>query len=341
MRHLHRQLRPGAILVAAGRVGTLVVCAFATAALAGATTVSAGSEPPGDPVPIEPVPHQPATPPDELPPAETIAPEPAELAPVATVRGVMWLDRDGDGGRGEGEWPVQGATIVLQATGSAAVVPPGHLAATSEHPADGVDVQRAAFTGTDGSYQFDDVAPGDYVVTASVSIDGLEPAPGTWSRVVQAVPGSPSVVDFAAVGRGTLTGDVFDPATGVGSSAAGVSCTWFGSDGVQGTFDDAVFDAAVDQAGGFDLVGLPFGTFSCAAFDATSGRSAPPTVAAVAGVDVVQASLPLQAAAAPVASVLTLPATGSTTTLARAGIVSCAAGGAMLAVARHRARHPR
>ncbi|MBI5089010.1 MAG: hypothetical protein HZB15_09180 [Actinobacteria bacterium] len=282
------------------------------------------------------------------PPAALPTPDPAEAAAEGSVRGMVWLDRDPDGARGPGEWALERVTVALVPAGGGADVPRMHVEGTTERAADEPAVQRTAVTGADGSYRFDGVAVGAYVVTAAVPIDGVESLSDSdggadWTVAVQVVSGSEVVADFAGLGHGALGGGVFDPVTQQGSPGAVVTCTWSGADGVPGTVDDAMFDTTADGAGGFDLVGLPYGTYTCGAIDVVSGRSTMPTTAAVAGPGLVQAALPLtpvspESVVEPgAAGARTLPATGGDVrVVVQMAAVSVVAGIALLAVARHR-----
>jgi hypothetical protein len=309
--------------------------------------------PPSDSVPVAPVPHDPATLPVELPPSDPVVPrigaptsegEPQELS---TVQGAVWLDRDRDGTRTADEWGIARVTVVLVRAGSTAAVPPSRLEGTAEPSPDPDPAQRTTTTAPDGSYRFDDVLPGDYVVTAGVSIDGVGPLGDAWSAMVRAAAGAPVLVDFRGVGQGALAGDIGVPARDGGGADVSVWCRWAGSDGLVGTADDAAFTSTADPTGRFDLLGLPFGTYTCAAVEGSTGRAGAATVATVSGPDVVEAPISAPAGAdvvvttAPASSTL-LPATGGPTVVAgRLGVASIVAGLATMGVARFRRRHQR
>ena len=73
-----------------------------------------------------------------------------EMPPTGRIAGFVWVDSDNDGVRGEGEAPISGVTLQLTGTTS-----------------DGTPVSRTVTTGVDGSYVFDSLPGGTYVVVES------------------------------------------------------------------------------------------------------------------------------------------------------------------------------
>jgi hypothetical protein len=71
-----------------------------------------------------------------------------ELPPTGKISGTVWVDTNNDGVRNEGEAPISGVTIQLTGT-----------------TADGTPVTRTVTSGADGSYVFDGLPGGTYVVT--------------------------------------------------------------------------------------------------------------------------------------------------------------------------------
>jgi protocatechuate 3,4-dioxygenase beta subunit len=78
-----------------------------------------------------------------------------EQPATGKISGTVWVDTNNDGVRNEGEAPISGVTIQLTGT-----------------TADGTPVTRTVTTGVDGSYVFDGLPGGTYVVT-EVQPDGF------------------------------------------------------------------------------------------------------------------------------------------------------------------------
>ena len=70
-----------------------------------------------------------------------------------------------------------------------------------------------------------------------------------------------------------------------------MSCRWSGFDDVPGNGDDVVFTLDADTNGSFDLVGVPFGFFTCDGRDPITARQSSAVAAAVFS-EAVNASVP-------------------------------------------------
>gem|GEM_PF-1564657 len=111
----------------------------------------------------------------------------------ASISGTKWEDLDGDGEFSQGDAPVQGVLITLLREGAES---------------------GSAYTGEDGSYAFDGLTPGDYLVTESLP-DGsyaLSPA----SVEVGLTSGELRTVDFLNCRYGSISGHKWEDLDGDG-----------------------------------------------------------------------------------------------------------------------------
>jgi hypothetical protein len=230
---------------------------------------------------------------DDAPPDAAAVPA-AEPAPVqtpdqtlgASVVGDVWFDRDGDGVRGQDEWPVPRLLVTLAPVGGVAALPLMHLDDEAGRGAVQYVLTRTTVTGADGSYRFDDVAPGSYAVTTAMRAAGFSYASDTdggddWVVHVDATPGGVSVAGFAGRASGELTGSVTDVGRAV--PGATIGCGWAGFDELLQTGDDIDFRAQSGGDGSFRLTGLPDGTYRCVGEDPGSGAVAAPLDVHLAG----------------------------------------------------------
>jgi len=230
------------------------------------------------------------------------------------VQGVVWFDRNGDGVFDGNEWVLPGVTVILEQASSS---PALHSLRVETAP-----LSRNAVTASDGSYSFGGLPAGAYRVTAAVSVKGFSYTSDTdgladWIVSVNVVAATTSNADFAGIGHGEITGQVFDATTHQGVPAATIRCRWSGFDDVLGNEDDLVFTMIADNTGSFDMAGVPYGYFTCDGLDSTTGRQSSAVAMSEFSAEAVNAALPL--GTNPVASG-TLPRTGddslSTLTLA-------------------------
>jgi hypothetical protein len=280
-------------------VAGLVVLA---ATASGAATASADDAPSGG---------------ETVPVAEP-APDPApDQALAASVVGDVWLDRDGDGVRGQAEWPVPRALVTLAPVGGVAALPLMHLDDEAGRGAVQYVLTRTTVTGADGSYRFDDVAPGSYAVTTAMHAAGFSYASDTdggadWVVHVDATPGGVSVAAFAGLASGELVGSLTEAGQAVPSATIG--CGWAGVDELLQTGDDIDFRVRSGGDGSFRLTGLPDGTYRCVGEDPVTGAAAAPLDVHLAGGGappvelVLPGAAPARASAAAPSDVL--PATG-------------------------------
>jgi|GEM_PF-2558593 len=244
--------------------------------------------------------------PPTTPPATGPAPAGAGSPPVARVSGVVWFDRNGNARIDAREWMLPHVDVVLT-------------------PASAPRTQRVELASSlrvrsapDGSYAFEDVPPGEYVVTAVADIDGFDRTSDTdgdldWTVRVSAPAATTGIADFAGLGRGHLAGDVVEVGTSRAIAGAQVRCRWGGFDDVLGTPDDVVFTGTADATGRFDLAGVPYGEFSCDATDPATGAVSAAAGAGVFTPERVEARLPVPTARPPA------PATGAGGELPRTG----------------------
>jgi hypothetical protein len=211
------------------------------------------------------------------------------------VSGIVWFDRNDNGAVDAGEWPLPGVSVRLVAAPLAGLTSeelegrPPAMAALGE--------TLFAVTAGDGSYSFSGLPDGAYTVTAAVDIRGFRYTSDTdgradWQVQVQALAGSVAVADFAGLGAGGLTGQVYDELSTLGLGGAAVRCTWAGPDDVAGTADDVTFSVTASADGTFDLAGVPYGRFRCTGL-ADAGRTSASVDAEVLGAVAVRTALPV------------------------------------------------
>ncbi|MDY7103876.1 MAG: LPXTG cell wall anchor domain-containing protein [Actinomycetota bacterium] len=265
---------------------------------------------------------------------------PATTSPLGRVEGVIWVDLDRDGVRDPGEAPLPGVVVELvevvspparlttagftavgSTKGAAKAVTYSGWASSASAPARGAQVgvrSGTIVTDAQGRYTFESVVPGDYAVTARLSASGITPwwdsdGAGDW-RVGVVVPVGTATADLAAVGSGSLAGQVYFSSTNGGVTAARVDCTWAGLDGVLGTADDAVFNITAGLDGSFTLDGAPAGDYRCAGVDPATGRASTAVsgTVGVGGITTVRMPVPTPGQLVGRSS---LPRTGTSTTV--------------------------
>ena len=268
----------------------------------------------------------------------------------ASIHGVVWFDRNHNGQFDGNEWVLPGVAVTLtQGTpGTQTISSPTISSRTGSRRTAGATTLRTAVTGADGSYQFTQLDPGPYTVTAKATINGFDYTSDTdgaldWVVEVAAIANSSAVADFAGLGRGEVVGQVFESSTLVGLPNATISCHWSGVDDVAGTDDDVTFQVTADANGAFDITGVPYGYFSCGGQDPATGRASTPAAAAVFSPDAVQAPLPVGPTAPPrivAEPVGGLPSTGtdSSSTVLLACALTVAGIGTVVGARRRRKR---
>jgi LPXTG-motif cell wall-anchored protein len=208
------------------------------------------------------------------------------------VQGVVWFDRNGNGAFDGNEWLLPGVTVILEQASDNPALQSLRLEAAS--------FSRSAITASDGSYFFEALPAGAYRVTAAVSVHGFSYTSDTdgladWVVSVNVVALATSNADFAGIGHGEITGQVFDATTHQGVPAASIRCSWSGFDDILGNDDDVVFAMIADDTGSFDMAGVPYGYFSCDGLDSITGRQSSAVAMSEFSPEAVNASLPLGA----------------------------------------------
>jgi uncharacterized repeat protein (TIGR01451 family) len=196
------------------------------------------------------------------------------VADPAAIDGFVWFDRNRDGVRDDNEPMLAGVTVDLSFASAASSAAQAHAASVGS-----AGPFQTTRTNGSGQFRFDDVSPGSYVVTGSVSnTTGLLP---TWDSdglsdwiVHVTVTSGVAHAEMAARGRAAIEGTVVDQSTGAPIASADVTCTWAGLDGVFGTPDDSPFVVTADAGGKFELPDVPYGTYRCTAVDPKTGHHA-------------------------------------------------------------------
>ena len=208
------------------------------------------------------------------------------------MQGVVWFDRNGNGVFDGNEWVLPGVTVILEQAGDNPALQSLRLEAAS--------FNRTAITASDGSYFFDALPAGPYRVTAAVSVKGFSYTSDTdgladWIVSVNVVAATISNANFAGIGHGEITGQVFDTTTHQGVPGAIIRCSWSGFDDIVGNDDDMVFAMIADATGSFDMAGVPYGYFTCGGLDSVTGRQSAAVAMSEFSSEAVNASLPLGA----------------------------------------------
>lgn len=201
-------------------------------------------------------------------------------APSGAVTGVVWFDRNEDGDRDQGEWPLPGVVVQLSSADAATPSSASVMAypVARARPAAVLATTRQTVTGPNGGYRFDRTAPGRYTVTASVTEPGFDYTSDSdgladWTVEVVMVGSVAAAADFAGSGRGTIEGTVFGSTTLAPVSGAEVTCRWGGLDDVLGTADDVMMPIVANVSGEFELTDVPYGVYSCSGRDPVDGAT--------------------------------------------------------------------
>jgi uncharacterized repeat protein (TIGR01451 family)/fimbrial isopeptide formation D2 family protein len=174
----------------------------------------------------------------------------------------VWFDTDGDGVQDAGEPGLSGVDVTLTWHGPDGA--PG-----------GDDATFSLTTGPDGLYAFTGLPAGSY----SIDVDGDDaPAGSSLSTandphtVTLAAGAAHDTADFGFTGTGSLgdrlwldlDGDGAQEAGEPGLVGVGLTLTWEGPDGADGTADDVVYTTVTGANGGYSFAGLPAAAFSLA-----------------------------------------------------------------------------
>ena len=186
-------------------------------------------------------------------------------AGTGSIGDFVWFDINTDGAQDAGE-PGLGSVTVT-----------GTFYGLDGNPGGGDDVVRTTVTAADGSYTFNDLPGGTYSIDidASTLPGGMSPTfdrdgtPDGSTVVDLPAAGTITDADFGYVGTG-LIGDTIwwdldrdgvRTADEPGWPGVDVTVTWFGTDGVIGTPDDAVVVTTTSGAGLYVVTGLPAGSY--------------------------------------------------------------------------------
>lgn len=190
---------------------------------------------------------------------------------TGSIGDTVWFDYDADGLIDAGEPGIGGVTVTLDWAGPDGIV------------GNGDDVTLTTTTAADGTYRFDNLANGDFVITVDTATlpgnmaqtfdnDGTGTA-HTSSTTLSA--GSPNdfAQDFGYRGLGSIGDTVFfdvdgnetDGALDIGDAPienVDVTVTWAGADGVFGNADDFSFTDTTDASGNYLVTDLPYGNYN-------------------------------------------------------------------------------
>jgi hypothetical protein len=223
---------------------------------------------------------------------------------VSTVVGIVWFDRNQDGDRDPGEWPLPGVRVELRTASTASTASTVGIVSTV---ATARGTRAAAIeagppstvTGADGGYKFDGVTPGSYQVTASVSAAGFgytsdSDGAADWSVTVTTTGSSTAQANFAGAGKGSLAGTIYNSTTRAPIAGADVACRWAGLDDQLNTSDDVLMTVVASGGGGFGLTQLPYGQYQCSGRDPVTGASSATAEVGVMSAEPARADLPIR-----------------------------------------------
>lgn len=194
-----------------------------------------------------------------------------------SIGDTVWFDHDGDGAIDVGEPGISGVTVTLDWAG------PDGIAGNGD------DIELTTVTALDGTYRFDNLPYGDYVVTVDDATlpgnmtqtfddDGVGTA-HTSATTLTAVAPNDFAQDFGYQGLGSIGDTVFFDIDGIEADGAldvgdapienvDVTVTWAGADGVFGNADDFSFTDTTDVSGNYLVTDLPFGDYTVTVDDA-------------------------------------------------------------------------
>jgi hypothetical protein len=230
----------------------------------------------------------------------------------------VWFDRNHDGDRDAGEWPMPGVQVKLDSSAPASAAVTGIPRSPSVRgPAiRGIVAVVDTTTAADGTYAFTGLSLGSYTVTALLSAAGVSRTSDTdgaadWVVNVSVTGAAEVSASFAGVGKGALGGTVLSVGTQAPISGANVICRWAGFDDRPDTADDVVMTALADENGRFTLLEIPYGEYTCSARDPVTGALAAPVQATVMSAALVDVTLPIGQGSGPGVSEASLPKTGT------------------------------
>ncbi len=194
-----------------------------------------------------------------------------------SIGDTVWFDHDGDGAIDAGEPGIGAVTVTLEWAG------PDEIAGNSD------DIEITTTTALDGTYRFDNLPYGDYVVTVNDTTlpgnmtqtfddNGIITA-HTSATTLAALTPNDFAQDFGYRGLGSIGDTVFfdidgtetDGALDIGDAPiedVDVTVTWAGADGTFGNIDDFSFTDTTDVSGNYLVTDLPLGDYTVTVDDA-------------------------------------------------------------------------
>lgn len=190
---------------------------------------------------------------------------------AGSIGDTVWFDHDGDGVIDVGEPGIGGVTVTLDWAG------PDGIAGNGD------DVVLTTTTAADGTYRFDNLANGNFVITVDTATlpgnmaqtfddDGIGTAHASSTTLSPTDPND-FAQDFGYRGLGSIGDTVFFDIDGTETDGAldggdapieGVDVTvlWAGADDVFGTADDFSFTDTTDASGNYLVTELPHGDYT-------------------------------------------------------------------------------
>ncbi|QDU63128.1 Serine-aspartate repeat-containing protein D precursor [Planctomycetes bacterium Pan216] len=183
-----------------------------------------------------------------------------------TLGDFVWNDLNGDGIQDAGEPGLAGIDVEVRFAGLDGIL----------NTAD--DLVRSTTTLPDGSYEFIDLVPGDYVIEIDASDlpGGMTPTADT-DDAAAVIDGIANItlatdrtdIDFGFTGTGSIGDFLWNDVNGDGIQDSGepglpgvtIDLSWAGQDGIQGNDDDVVFQTTTDQNGNYTFTNLPEGNY--------------------------------------------------------------------------------
>ncbi len=181
-----------------------------------------------------------------------------------SIGDTVWLDINGDGIQGVGESGLGGVTVQLTWAGEDGIL------GTADDDVFGMQ------TAPDGTYLFDGLPPGDYVVVVAGLPGSLTNTFDEDGDLDSSTPVTLNdgdlhlTADFGYQGNNSIGDTVWYDVTGDGIQDPGepgiegvdIAVTWYGPDGLPGGTDDVVYPTVTtDPAGDYLVEGLPDGNF--------------------------------------------------------------------------------
>lgn len=231
--------------------------------------------------------------------SSTAAPATTAAPAKGKVTGKVWLEIKKDAKHDAKEPLLSGLTVTLKS---------------------GATVAGTKTTGSNGDFEFTDLAPGSYIVTVTApSTGGIERSSdsdgsGDWIVTVTVKANETATAEYAAVGTAKTGGTavrVSGKSTNVIANAK-ITCTWAGADGELGTDDDVDFSTTAADDGTYLIKGIPTGAYECVAKDPATGKTTTTDGVKVTAASAAKSDAAVKTALLKISGTATsLPATGS------------------------------